>query len=202
MMNELDDIFLTKFLSKINSHWDFIGGQEQSLGIIFALKFSQLIDKIQEYKKLLEEDESQEKHQIQHKVDVIQRQLDCLGALLKLVPSSKIESKLDYSDEKNLLQIPYPQRWKMYIGWISKLVDDLDEEVALFEEDYRVQFEKFQDVQALESSEICLGVDIIGVTTTGAAKQRALLGHLNPKISKNLMKRLKSNNDWSRNEGM
>ena len=202
MMNELDDIFLTKFLSKINSHWDFIGGQEQSLGIIFALKFSQLIDKIQEYKKLLEEDESQEKHQIQHKVDVIQRQLDCLGALLKLVPSSKIESKLDYSDEKNLLQIPYPQRWKMYIGWISKLVDDLDEEVALFEEDYRVQFEKFQDVQALESSKICRGVDIIGVTTTGAAKQRALLGHLNPKISKNLMKRLKSNNDWSRNEGM
>ena len=202
MMNELDDIFLTKFLSKINSHWDFIGGQEQSLGIIFALKFSQLIDKIQEYKKLLEEDESQEKHQIQHKVDVIQRQLDCLGALLKLVPSSKIESELDYSDEKNLLQIPYPQRWKMYIGWISKLVDDLDEEVALFEEDYRVQFEKFQDVQALESSKICRGVDIIGVTTTGAAKQRALLGHLNPKISKNVMKRLKSNNDWSRNERM
>ena len=195
-MNDGDDILITNPPSQFNR------SQEQSLKIIFALKFSQLIDKIQEYKKLLEEDESQEKHQIQHKVDVIQRQLDCLGALLKLVPSSKIESELDYSDEKNLLQIPYPQRWKMYIGWISKLVDDLDEEVALFEEDYRVQFEKFQDVQALESSEICLGVDIIGVTTTGAAKQRALLGHLNPKISKNVMKRLKSNNDWSRNEGM
>lgn len=198
-MNDGDDILITNLPSQKKK---FNRSQEQSLKIIFALKFSQLIDKIQEYKKLLEEDESQEKHQIQHKVDVIQRQLDCLGALLKLVPSSKIESKLDYSDEKNLLQIPYPQRWKMYIGWISKLVDVLDEEVAPFEEDYRVQFEKFQDVQALESSEICLGVDIIGVTTTGAAKQRALLGHLNPKISKNLMKRLKSNNDWSRNEGM
>ena len=198
-MNDGDDILITNPPSQKKK---FNRSQEQSLKIIFALKFSQLIDKIQEYKKLLEEDESQEKHQIQHKVDVIQRQLDCLGALLKLVPSSKIESKLDYSDEKNLLQIPYPQRWKMYIGWISKLVDVLDEEVAPFEEDYRVQFEKFQDVQALESSEICLGVDIIGVTTTGAAKQRALLGHLNPKISKNLMKRLKSNNDWSRNEGM
>ena len=198
-MNDGDDILITNLPSQKKK---FNRSQEQSLKIIFALKFSQLIDKIQEYKKLLEEDESQEKHQIQHKVDVIQRQLDCLGALLKLVPSSKIESKLDYSDEKNLLQIPYPQRWKMYIGWISKLVDILDEEVAPFEEDYRVQFEKFQDVQALESSEICLGVDIIGVTTTGAAKQRALLGHLNPKISKNLMKRLKSNNDWSRNEGM
>jgi len=40
----------------------------------------------------------------------------------------------------------------------------------------------FKEIEILDSSEACANADIIGVTTTGAAKHRALLGHLNSKI--------------------
>ena len=52
------------------------------------------------------------------------------------------------------------------------------------EESFQQLTKRLKDVRHLESAEICKKSAIVGFTTTGAAKQRALLNHLNPKIGK------------------
>ncbi|EFX71347.1 hypothetical protein DAPPUDRAFT_129702 [Daphnia pulex] len=56
------------------------------------------------------------------------------------------------------------------------------ERAAQLEKLYFENAKKLKDVRNLESAEICQKADIVGLTTTGAAKQRALLNHLKPKI--------------------
>jgi hypothetical protein len=70
----------------------------------------------------------------------------------------------------------------MYNSWKVKALEIQEERAAQLEKLYFENANKLKDVRNLESAEICQKADIVGLTTTGAAKQRALLNHLKPKI--------------------
>jgi hypothetical protein len=70
----------------------------------------------------------------------------------------------------------------MYNSWKEKALEIQEERAAQLEKLYFENANQLKDVRNLESAEICQNADIVGLTTTGAAKQRALLNHLKPKI--------------------
>ena len=179
-MEDNDNIFVKPAKTITSNH-------EQSSNITFGLKSSELTNANKEWEKILTEEQdldTEERLLLNQKMNHNRQQLNCLTDLLKIVPPFDIEPELSlnrYYGQK-LFQIPYDLRWRMYITWIRKLVEDLEKDVTVLEHDYRILLKQLKDVEILESSEVCHQAAIIGVTTTGAAKQRALLGHLRPKI--------------------
>ena len=181
-MEDNDNILMKRAKTIIDKH-------EQSSNITFGLKSSELTNANKKWEEVLMQEQDLDKEErffLNRKMNHNRQQLNCLTELLKIVPPFDVEPELilNHYYGQNLLQIPYDLRWRMYITWISKLVEDLEKEVAVLENDYRIQLKHLKDVEILESSEVCHEAAIIGVTTTGAAKQRALLGHLCSKIGK------------------
>ena len=72
----------------------------------------------------------------------------------------------------------------MYNSWKVKALEVLEKEAAQLEKFYFENANRLKDARNLESAEICQKADIVGLTTTGAARHRALLNHLKPKIGK------------------
>ena len=160
--------------------------------ILFGLKFSQLQNQINDYeaRKTVEEDDNllkmdeEEKKQLNHKIDAIRQQLKYLGDLLKTVPlMNEKEKKFWFSQP--LLSVPHQERWKMYISWITDLVEQLDVETTELAGKCNENWNYLKEIEILRSVGACHTAEIVGITTTGAAKQRVLLEHLKPKISKN-----------------
>jgi hypothetical protein len=114
-------------------------------------------------------------------IQELQNQVFFLRQLLQGVPTLD-EKQLNELYQYDLLQIPLLQRWMMYNSWKVKALEIQEERAAQLEKLYFENANRLKDVRNLESAEICENADIVGLTTTGAARQRALLNHLKPKI--------------------
>ena len=159
-------------------------------------EFSKLIEEKKEYEEqltkameeqLTKEIEEENQNSLKCSIDRICLQLNYVEKLLKQVPAFDREQDLtlvNWCKDADLSQIPHHLRWRMYITWVNELVDVLNKEICGLETNCRFHFENLKEIEILESSEVCGNADIIGVTTTGAANHRALLGHLNSKIGK------------------
>ena len=135
----------------------------------FAIKLSTIEEKFQRIKKSWKEDEWT-------KVN-----LNLLRSLLKNAPTAD-EKQMQEWYQRDLFEIPLHHRWMMYSAWRRQALDIQEQRAAEIEKLFQENNAHLKDVRNLQSAEICHNADIVGFTTTGAAKNRALLNHLKPKI--------------------
>jgi hypothetical protein len=147
----------------------------------FGFRFSETETRIKKFQESLETVEGEDAEWVALQIRELQNQMIFLRQLLQGVPTLD-EKQLNELYQYDLLQIPLLQRWMMYNSWKVKALEIQEERAAQLEKLYFENANKLKDVRNLESAEICQKADIVGLTTTGAARQRALLNHLKPKI--------------------
>lgn len=147
----------------------------------FSYKFSEDETLIKEFKECLETVEGEDATWYELNIRELQNKMLLLRQLLLTVPTLE-EKQLDGWYKNDIMHIPLNIRWMMYNSWKAKALDIQEERATKLEELYLKNANRLKDVRTLESAEICQNADIVGLTTTGAAKQRALLNHLKPKI--------------------
>lgn len=151
----------------------------------FSYKFSQDETSIKEYRESMEKVEGEDAYWYALNIRGLQDKMLLLRQLLQTVPTLD-DKQLDEWYKFDIVRIPLYIRWMMYNSWKAKALEIQEEQVSRLEELYFKNAIQLKDVRTLESAEICQNADIVGFTTTGAAKQRALLNHLKPKIGKSV----------------
>ncbi len=117
----------------------------------------------------------------QSRIAEIQQQKHFLSEILEILPDVDTN---DYKQiiEKDLGRLSYVERWKLYSYWRAETLEILTAEVNSLNGLVLQQKNELNDVETLETAEIVRQVDVVGITTTGAAKNKALLEHLKSKI--------------------
>ena len=117
----------------------------------------------------------------QSRIAEIQQQKHFLSEILEILPDVDTN---DYKQiiEKDLGRLSYVERWKLYSYWRAETLDILAAEVNSLNVRVLQQKNELNDVETLETAEMVRQVDVVGITTTGAAKNKALLEHLKSKI--------------------
>lgn len=111
----------------------------------------------------------------------MQNQISNISKLLYLAPSLNTD-EVDMLCAQDFDDLLYADRWRIYGSWKKQVLDLIGQKEAELEMEYRRLIQEQNEVVALDNSEICRGAKILGLTTTGAAKNRALLELLKPKI--------------------
>ena len=120
---------------------------------------------------------------IDFKIAEIHKRIKLASALIRIqLPRDDMEGMA--SIFYHLTQLPYEVRWKEYLRWRDRAVELLEEQVGQLETKIRVQVQELKEVEMVEAAEIIRSVDIVGITTSGAAKQKAMMEHLKCKIGK------------------
>jgi hypothetical protein len=149
----------------------------------FCYKCSETDASIKKLRESLDQVEGEDADCIRFQIQELRDQMMFLRQLLQGIPTLN-EKQLNELYKHDLMQIPLLKRWMMYNSWKVKALEIQEERAALLEKLYFENANRLKDVRNLESAEICQNADIVGLTTTGAARQRALLNHLKPKIGK------------------
>ena len=79
-------------------------------------------------------------------------------------------------------EIPMETRKDLYRYWVRKYRTILKQEISQHEQEYQNAVMKYKEVLDLDSLDIMRTATVIGMTTTGAAKNRTLLQKVGPKI--------------------
>ncbi|XP_069814290.1 NFX1-type zinc finger-containing protein 1-like [Dendropsophus ebraccatus] len=82
----------------------------------------------------------------------------------------------------DLWQLPLKKRWDVYRFWRSKYLCDIRNEIVTLENQYQIVVNRMTELRNQEDLLILQNADVIGMTTTGAAKFRKLLQNIQPKI--------------------
>ena len=117
-----------------------------------------------------------------HRINQLNELQSMLSKLLEIVPAIDEAGELDKWYKRNPLYIPFDVRWRMYSSWKLRVHQMLEKESEDLKSAYQQSVSRLDQVRTLESSEICSQADVVGITTTGAAKQRALIELVKPKI--------------------
>ena len=120
---------------------------------------------------------------IKWQVNELKTQSSLIHQLLQVVPTMRHDQLREWCERDFTLDsIPLPQRWMIYASWKRKAHFLLEETSCRLEKKYHELVLRLQEVRARESAEVCARVHVVGITTTGAAKQRGFLDHLKAKI--------------------
>ncbi|XP_069812126.1 NFX1-type zinc finger-containing protein 1-like [Dendropsophus ebraccatus] len=82
----------------------------------------------------------------------------------------------------DLWQLPLKKRWDVYRFWRSKYLCDIRNKIVTLENQYQIVVNRMTELRNQEDLLILQNADVIGMTTTGAAKFRKLLQNIQPKI--------------------
>jgi hypothetical protein len=118
-------------------------------------------------------------------IATLQKQLEMIEKVLQVALMMDTSDHVDLQllmDRENLLSLDHVQRWKLYSHWKSSVAEVLNKEIGVWESACNSLANELKDIETIEVAEIIRGVDVIGITTTGAAKHRGLLEHLKSKI--------------------
>ena len=74
------------------------------------------------------------------------------------------------------------QRWKLYDSWIEEMKVDLTERLREYEHVYDTICQEIQLLDKKKQTEALQQADVIGMTTTGAARYHTILQKISPKI--------------------
>uniref|UniRef100_A0A8C5MB86 NFX1-type zinc finger-containing protein 1 n=1 Tax=Leptobrachium leishanense TaxID=445787 RepID=A0A8C5MB86_9ANUR len=82
----------------------------------------------------------------------------------------------------DLWAIPPPIRWELYRLWRAKYLTSIRDDIFTLESTYQILVNRSSELRSQEDQLLLQEADIIGMTTTGAAKNRKLLQNIQPKI--------------------
>lgn len=103
--------------------------------------------------------------------------------LIKTLPNVDL-NEFNRLVEKDFLRLTHLERWKIYSFLRTSAIEKLEVEISSTQAMYKQQESEMKDVESMEHAEIIREAHVVGITTTGAAKQRPLLERLQSKIGK------------------
>ena len=83
---------------------------------------------------------------------------------------------------RNIWNLSSNNRWKLYLHWTNEYIKHCKEKISTKARDYTLTCNLFAEAQQKIDSFVAGGADVIGMTTTGAAKYHHLLKQVYPKI--------------------
>ncbi len=95
-----------------------------------------------------------------------------------LKPMSDIETR----KVKNIWSLNTHQKWRLYLNWRNKYVADLRKGLSRYSGSYRRACEEFNRCRRNIDLSVIQGSDVVGMTTTGAAKHNYIIEAIRPKI--------------------
>ena len=134
-----------------------------------------------QWETALESAEGDDVRWFKGKINELQHQAYLVNQLLQIAPSVD-SSKVRQWCAGDPLSLTLSQRWMIYASWKRKAMTLIEETIRVIEIKYRRIVKQLEEIRAKESAEICSSLDVVGITTTGAAKQRGFLDHLQCKI--------------------
>lgn len=161
-------------------------------GYRFAFNSAMLDEKVHSMRQLLENLEGDDVRNTKALIKEILQQRELFEELLEILPVVDA-NEFNQLVAKDLLRMPYVERWKIYSYLRSEIIEKLIKEVNKMKDKFYQQSNEMKDVETIETAEIIREAHVVGITTTGAAKQRALIEHLKSKIGRPAAFMLKKN---------
>ncbi|XP_068745966.1 NFX1-type zinc finger-containing protein 1-like isoform X2 [Montipora capricornis] len=84
---------------------------------------------------------------------------------------------------RNVWSLNIKDRWRLYRRWVADISESYRHTISLYQEQFEAGAKKMKDIRNLEDFEILKNADVVGLTTTGAAKFRRILQRLKPRIT-------------------
>ncbi|XP_068745964.1 NFX1-type zinc finger-containing protein 1-like [Montipora capricornis] len=84
---------------------------------------------------------------------------------------------------RNVWSLNIKDRWRLYRRWVADISESYRHTISLYQEQFEAGAKKMKDIKNLEDFEILKNADVVGMTTTGAAKFRRILQRLKPRIT-------------------
>ena len=81
-----------------------------------------------------------------------------------------------------ILTLPLSQRWMLFARWKRAYQEIIDQDMRGTEKEYEDKIVEYNKLKGQSLAALCRTADIVGMTTTGAAKNRLLLESLKAKI--------------------
>lgn len=144
----------------------------------------------------LKKDEFEQKYHVENfynkkvscKNEIIRnmKQLDYLKNHL----SNPVYKKVPLGHELDPTTLNSEQRWIVYWQWTMKLVDLLSKELKELQETHSRSVQQFEECKQKQDLQIMRKADVVGMTTSGAARLNTLLKSLQPAVGKYLMYQL------------
>lgn len=152
--------------------------------IRYAYASSMLAEKIDELQMASEELEGQDLNWCHLNIANLKYHLEMIERVLEVETNTDLTALQTLLDRENMQSLNLVQRWNLYCSWKSQMGELLEKEIQVWESACNSLANELKDIETIEAAEIIRHVDIVGITTTGAAKHRALLEHLKSKIGK------------------
>lgn len=87
----------------------------------------------------------------------------------------------DFSADE-IMTLPLSKRWMLFAQWKRSYQDIVNKDLRDSEMDYEKKIKEYNELKGEALAALCRTADVVGMTTTGAAKNRALLESLKAKI--------------------
>ena len=83
-----------------------------------------------------------------------------------------------------IMTMPISQRWMLFAQWKRIYQEIVNQDLRDTQKDYEEKIKEYNQLKGEALAALCRTADVIGMTTTGAAKNRLLLESLKAKIGK------------------
>ena len=155
--------------------------QENKVMEYAFISSSEDASRLGQLKTALESAEGDDVSWLQWHINELLNQANLVSQLLQIAPTVD-DNQIHQWCAGHLNSLTFAQRWMMYASWKRKATIQIEESSQVIEKHYRRLVNQMEEIRAKESAEICSSLDVVGITTTGAAKQRGFLDHLKSKI--------------------
>ncbi|XP_057379336.1 NFX1-type zinc finger-containing protein 1-like [Daphnia carinata] len=149
--------------------------------VTFVVSIAKMDQEINSLETLLDQLQGEDVQTALSKIAQIQQQREYLREILEILPAVDAE-EYQRLIESNIIQLPYLDRWRIYSFWRAKASELWTAQINSLNLQVQQQTNELKDVETIETAEIIREAHVVGITTTGAAKNRALLEHLKSKI--------------------
>ncbi|GBL83940.1 NFX1-type zinc finger-containing protein 1 [Araneus ventricosus] len=83
---------------------------------------------------------------------------------------------------KDVWALSFVEKWSLYKFWLELFIRKKKERITELHQEIREKYNKLQEMRTQEDLYVCKKALVVGMTTTGAAKYRHIVQHLNPRI--------------------
>ena len=151
-------------------------------------KYHELVDKvtamINSDKRKRSDFKSGELQNLRKAISDLQEILDYIRMKLNNKDKVKENRNRDLQACKDIQTLPYNDRWILYKLWLERLKVWYKDKIRNQERSYRNDGLNFEEARQMEDLKVLKTADVVGTTTTTAAKLQAMLKALQPKIGK------------------
>lgn len=183
-MEEEDDLFDVDWNGQEVKQQKVPQNTMKTKDLLLAFDIKDKEDYCDKLLKTLDGLEGKHKWKMNENIAQVRKSIEFISALLQIQWPYQPEglSSMFY----HLTQIPFHLRWQEYLSWRTKVVEVLEERIGHLEVAIRAQANVVREVETTQTAEIIRSADVVGITTSGAAKQKPMLEHLKCKIGNNL----------------